>query len=241
MTARGLLIANEVIEGTDWIRRDPSAFWQPGERGTRPRAKTITQIVGHWTAGEAGAKRFDDDGPFVVRGMKARRSRKTGELMRVGIHFVIGACAEDDLEATVWQTADPGRVAVSHVARGFVNARSIGVEVVSAGKPGELDTRERPRARVPLLGQTVEVLRFYPGQLRAWRRLAETLAALDGRGGIRIPRRVPEQLGSKRMTLPQLRRWQGALEHLHVGPSKVDAAGLLVGALLDAGWEAVRP
>lgn len=238
--ARGLLIADELVDGADWIRRDPDAWWDVGERGTRKRADVVDQLVGHWTGGEATTRSYDDDGPRVVHGMKART--RDGRPLNVGIAFVIGACGADDLEAPVWQTADPGRVATVHVGRGEVNARSIGVEVVSAGMPGRTDVRERPRVRVPLLGKITEVLRFYPGQLRAWRRLAETLASLDGRGGIRIPRHVPERLGARRLTLREIRRWQGALEHLHVpGTTKRDAGGLLVDALLDAGWEAVRP
>lgn len=242
MIDRGLLIADELVDGTDWIRRDPSAWWDVGERGTRARAAVVDQLVGHWTGGEATTRSYDDDGPHVVRAMKSRINPRTSKPLNVGIHFVIGACAADDPIAPVWQTADPGRVATVHVGRGEVNARSIGVEVVSAGMPGRTDVRERPRVRVPLLGKITEVLRFYPGQLRAWRRLAETLASLDGRGGIRIPRHVPEPLGARRLTLREIRRWQGALEHLHVpGTTKRDAAGMLVDALLDAGWEAVRP
>src|SRR5690606_30991535 len=185
----------------------------PTERGTRRREPTIDLLVGHWTGGEATTRRYDDDGPHVVRGMRARK-RRDGSPLNVGIHFVIGACDPEDEIAPVWQTADPGECATVHLGKGWLNARSIGVEVVSAGLPGKTDVRERPRVRVPLLGKVTEVLRFYPGQLRAWRQLAETLVALDGRGGVRIPRHVPETLACRRFTVPEAKRWRGAMEHL---------------------------
>lgn len=240
-SSSGLIIAGELVPGTDWIRRDPSAWWRCGERGTRRRADTIDLLVGHWTGGEATLRSYDDDGPHVVRSMKGRK-RADGRPLNVGIHFVIGACDHEDEIAPVWQTADPGEVATVHVGQGWINARSIGVEVVSAGRPGPADVRSRPRLAVPLLGKAETVLAFYPGQLRAWVRLAETLAALDGRGGICIPRHVPETLACRRFTVPEAKRWRGAMEHLHCpGTTKRDAGGLLVEALLDAGWEAVRP
>lgn len=237
----GLVIAGELVPGTDWIRRDPSAWWARGDRGTRRREPRVDLLVGHWTGGEATLRSYDDDGPHVVRAMKARK-RRDGTPLKVGIHFVIGACEDDAPIAPVWQTADPGEVATVHLGRGWLNARSIGVEVVSAGMPGRTDVRDRPRLHVPLLGAIRTVLAFYPGQLAAWVRLAETLAALDGRAGIAIPRHVPEPLGSRRLTVREARRWRGAMEHLHAPRTrKTDAGGLLVDALLDAGWEAVRP
>lgn len=230
----GLLIADELVEGTDWIRRDPSAWWAPRERGTRARAYTTDMLVGHWTAGHA---RTVEAGPRVVRSMKARR-RPDGTPLVVGIHFVIG------WDGKVWQTADLTTATV-HVGRGPTNARSVGVECCWPGTARQADRLGVPgnveRVTVTVAGRPVDVLLPSPALLAAWVRLAETLAALDGRGGVRIPRRVPEPL-TGRLSGAQARRWQGALEHLHVpGTTKIDAAGLLVGALLDAGWEAVRP
>lgn len=248
--ARGLVIAGELVPGTDWIRRDP-AFWWTSGRGTRPRARAVDLLVGHWTAGEAGVRDpdgprgplgpYDDDGPRVVRAMRSRL-RADGSPMSVGITFVVGACDHGDEWAPVWQTMDPGLVGAVHVGMGSINARSIGVEVVSAGLPGRFDARERPRVRVPVLGRMLEVLRFYPGQLRSWIALAETLAALDGRGGIRIERRVPAPLATRRMTRVEVARYSGAMEHLHVPTTKkIDAGGLLLEALAGAGWALTRP
>jgi hypothetical protein len=241
MIERGLVIAGEVVAGTEWCVRDSSAWWAEGERGTRPRAPKTDVLVGHWTGGEASVRSVDDDGPFVVRGMKAR-VRPDGSPMDVAIHFVIGACSPDDPIAQVWQTADPGLVACVHVGKRWINARSIGVEVVSAGLPGSLDLRHRPTVHVALLGKMQKVLAFFPGQVRAWVRLADTLAALNGRGGIAIPARVPAFSAARRFSLAEARRWAGAMEHCSVpGGTKKDAGGLLIDALADVGWERAQP
>lgn len=240
---RGLLIAGEVIPGTDWVRRDPRYWWTSG-RGTRPRARVVDLLVGHWTAGEAGTRdpdgaapltEYDDDGPRVVRVMRSRK--RNGRPLNVGIHFVIGACDPSESYAPIWQTADPGEVATVHLGTGTLNARSIGVEVVSAGLPGPLDHRSRPRVRVPLLGRQQEVLAFFPGQLRTWVALAEAVARLEGRAGVHLPRRVPSFGAERRFSAAEARGYAGAMEHLHSPRTrKIDAGGLLVAALRDAGW-----
>lgn len=242
---RGLVIAGEVVPATEWIRRDPAHWWSSG-RGTRRRAETVDLLVGHWTAGEAGTRdhdgdgpltAYDDDGPRVVRVMRGRKNGRTGAPLNVGIHFVIGACDPASDFAPIWQTADPGLTATVHLGSGWINARSIGVEVVSAGLPGPADVRRRPRARVPLLGREVEVLRFYRGQIATWVALAELLAALDGERGIRIPRVVPAFGADRRFTAEELRGYAGAMEHLHApGTRKIDAGGTLIAALAAAGW-----
>ena len=240
--ARGLVIADEIVPGTERILRDPSAWFAPDDHGCRARAELVDVLGGHWTAGEAGIGSYDDDGPRVVRGMRARTKDDGVTPLDVSIHFVIGACADDAEQATIWQTADPGLTACCHIGDRRIGRRSVGVEVVSAGMPGRLDLRGRPRATVPLLGRVRTVLRFYPGQLRAWLWLAETLAALDGRGGIRIPRRVPAFGASRRMTIREARGYAGALEHLHAPrTTKSDAGGLLVDALAGIGWERTQP
>lgn len=234
---RGLVIDGDVIPGTDWVLRDPRAWFTPGARGTRPRAAFIDVLVGHATGGEAGVGSIQDDGPFVFDVLRSRVTA-SGRPLQCGIHFVIGACAREDAEALVWQTADPGMTATTHVGLGSVNRRSIGVETVSALFPGPLDRRQRPQVSVPLLGRIQRVLSFFPGQLRAWRRLAETLADLNGRGGISIPRQIPRELGARRLTRDGIAAFRGAVEHLHMpGTKKLDAGGLLVAELAAAGWK----
>jgi hypothetical protein len=241
----GILVHGHLLEGTDWCRRDEkNAWWKPGEFGTRPRAPKIDLLTGHWTAGEAGAGSYEDDGPVVVRNMKSRMSRtRPGQRLQVSVQFVIGACAPDAEYAHVWQAMDLGTSAATHVGRGEINARSIGVEVVSAGMPGSADVRKRPRVKRKLVGREYTVLSFYPGQLRSWLRLANALCGACLPGNILIPRQVPVVGGTDggllahRMTLSQLRRWSGAMEHLHMdNTTKLDGGTLLIEHLLQNGW-----
>lgn len=251
MIAHGLLIDGTVVPGTDWILRDSAAWWEVGERGTIRRASLIDLLIFHWSAGEAGLRdpdgpdlpltEYDDDGVRLVAAMKDRK-HDDGSPMSVAIAFGIGACDPDDRFANVWQCCDIGRVACTHVARAW-NPRSVGVEIISAGmpdKPGarkRFDLRRRPRITVPLIGQERQVLRFFDGQIRSAIRLAEMLAALDGHGGIRIPRRVPASLATRRLSEREAARWKGAGEHcLSPWTNKLDAGGQVMTALEDAGW-----
>jgi len=261
----GLLIAGEVLSGTDWCQRDSRAWWDPESKARhskwkgaealdryqlRPRADKIDVLVGHWTAGEAGTRSYADDGMRVVEVMKRRESRKRpGQRLRASAQFIIGACEPYTEFAPVWQTMDLANGwAATHVGRGPVNARSIGVEVVSAGLDGLANSRDREEVAVFLLGRR-NVLEFYPGQLRSWVRLANALSGSCLPGGIEIPRSVPaepvdegtHQPLSRRFTKKELRRWSGAMEHyLMDNTNKVDAGTLLLQALLDDGW-APRP
>lgn len=222
----GLLVGDEVIPGTEWIRRDPRAWWSHGERGTRKRAAETNLLVGHWTAGHPHTG--ESAGPRVVRAMKARK-RADGSMMEVGITFVIS------WDGLCWQTA-PLDTAMVHAGRA-INPRSIGVECCWPGtaKWARRLGYEPETARVLIGGRRVEVMLPSAALLTTWVRLAETLAGLDGLGGVRIPRRaIPD---TRRLTARQQRQWTGAQEHAHVSSSrKIDAAGLLVGALIEAGW-----
>lgn len=221
---RGALIGGEVLSGSDWILRDPDRWWSPGDFGTRKKAEITTVLTGHWTAGEAGGTRLLDrggaHGPRVFDVMKNRKSRKTGKPLNVSVAFVIGAPhdPDDPGEADVFQFMDPGLVAGVHVGRGWFNAKSIGVEVVSGGLPGKTDSRKRPTVEIPdMLGKTREALIFYPAQIRAWKRLAEMLSGKSLPGGIEIPRHCPAEDGKlltdRRFTNREARAWEGVHEH----------------------------
>jgi hypothetical protein len=186
--------------------------------------------------------------------MRNRVSRRTGKPLNVGVHFVVGACDPEAEFAPTWQLADPGLVATTHLGLGWLNARSVGVEVVSAGVPGPANSRGRREILTPLFGRSRRFLEFFPGQLRSWVRLADALAAGSLPGGIQIPRRVPRDVDgmlpgapprvmtARRFSEDEARLWSGAAEHyLTPGTKKIDAAGLLIGALADAGWRIEVP
>lgn len=245
--SHGLRIGSTVVPGTEWIIRDDRAWWNLGDYATRQRAQRPTILCGHWTAGTAGAKTPDDDGPVVYNVMKNRPSRvlPPPAKMQVSIHFVIGA------DGKCWQTMDPLTTVALHVGMGSLNSRSVGVEVVNPGTALTLRSSERvprdvithrmlPTAKLPN-GRKVRQLAFYPAQIAAWVRLANLLS-----DHLPIPRRVPSgadgDLEIDRFTRKEAARWAGAMEHYHVTTStKLDAGTQLLRALMADGWATSIP
>lgn len=249
MVERGLVLGGLVVPDTDWIIRDPAAWWHPNDpdRCARPRGEHQVEILcAHWTAGEAGSRRADDDGPFVYRVMRNRPSMKVpGQKLRVSIHFVIGASGD------VWQTADPMTTVAMHVGTTDINSRSIGVEIVNKGAAPALRERPRKILRHIVAGVKTRQLAFYDAQLRAYVDLAELLVEHIAT----LPRQIPSERTlapfsdtitrrplTKRFTRPQSRRWRGAMEHyLDHATHKLDAGTQTLRALADAGWAQVDP
>ena len=209
---RGILVNGDVLPGTERAMRDPDAWWQAGERGTRLRGGLpADRLVGHWTAGHP--RTGPTAGPRVVAAMRSRK-RPDGSPLDVGIHFVLG------WDGLIWQTADLG-IATTHVGHRAINRRSVGVECCW---PGTVTQAERLGVEVEhaavgiARGQRVRCLAPSAELLDAWRWLWDALTQAR-HPAIAIPR----QRGS-------LERG-GAMEHCDVPGTKVDAAGLLVGAL----------
>jgi hypothetical protein len=214
--AQGIVVDGTVLPGTGRVTRDSKAWWAPGNVGCRPRKGHVASLlVGHWTAGNpltgpgTGAK--------VVRSMKARLSKDKSRPLDVGVHFVIG------WDGLVWQTCDLA-LATTHVGYRPVILRSVGVETCWPGSMkqakalGVAGKEVIGRAR----GARVRCLEPSPELLAAWTWLAETLAGAQ-HPALAIPRR-----------LAKTTKEAGALEHRDMpATTKVDAAGLLVGAL---GW-----
>lgn len=246
-----LIIADKRVEFPDHERirdgREVGAWWARNEFGTGPRAGDTDILTVHWTAGEAGTKdpdgagpltQYDDDGPRVVRGMKARESKKRpGQKLQVSIPFVLGACDPHADMCPIWQTMDLAWNSAVHVGDRGVNRRSLAFEVVNSGEHGgPLDVRNREFHVEHYLGQDIEVANFFKGQMNAIAWLARVLsshaeqtslglALRDAR--IVIPRQVPVRRGdllAERFTPRQMRAWKGVMEHFHVpGTTKIDA------------------
>lgn len=79
-------------------------------------APTKDILCFHWTAGSGR-------GDTVVRRMKKRRSKTTGDLLRIGVHLVV------DPDGSIRQYADLAHSTI-HVGWRDVYRRSVGVEVV---------------------------------------------------------------------------------------------------------------
>jgi hypothetical protein len=253
----GIAVGGQIVQGTERVIRDLTlsddarlrgrmrAYWGPGEFGTMARAPVMDGAIGHWTGGEAGAKSYEDDGPWAVSGTKLRKAKSGGPL-KAAYHFVIGACAPDATTTTIWQSCDLTQACV-HVGLRSVYRRMVGIEIVNAGLPGEGNVRDRPELRRMVAGRMTTVLAYYPAQLAAWVWLMNVLSrsALVRQARIEIPQQVPctrSQLPlGRRFTEAEQRAWKGAQEHFLVpGTTKLDGGTQLMEALLREGsWSGI--
>jgi hypothetical protein len=126
VTARGALYRGQIIPGSDFILRDPSAWFAPetDPDDVEPRAasEVQTQATAHWTGGHCitgprTARR-------VIHSMRARL-RENGEPMSVSIGFVAG------WDGQIWQTADLSMRTI-HAGRRF-NRAGPGIECTWPG------------------------------------------------------------------------------------------------------------
>jgi hypothetical protein len=154
-----------------------SVGWRPDGRNcfdtsTPAKCAAVKDIlVGHWTAGTGR-------GDTVVSRMKRRRSKTTGEPLRIGVHLVV------DPDGSIRQYADLAHSTI-HVGWREAYRRSIGVEVV--GGPGAPFTPEQndairyiidwltsysgPELSIPRVA--APMTRFTPAQQRAFRGVQE--------------------------------------------------------------------
>lgn len=224
---RGIVVAGQVVPGTEWVLRDSAAWWSWDNPPDRPdlrsrHGKPATLLVGHWTGGNP--RTGPTTGHRVVSAMRARK-REDGSPMDVSIHFVIG------WDGMTWQTCDLATATV-HVGRG-INDRSIGVETCWPGTADQarklgMDGVEETRT---VKGRKVACVRPSDELVAAWVRLANTLAPAAGPllpGLVEIPRQTAKGSG-----MPIA----GAGEHWCApATTKVDCASYLLDALRAAGW-----
>jgi hypothetical protein len=227
--ASGIVHGGRVIGGTEWVLRDPSAWWDLTSSDVRPRnGHRPRLIVGHWGGGRhhvgPGAARK------MVANMNARR-REDGSDMSVSCGFVIS------WDGLCWQTADLDTATI-HVGSRPVISRSIGVEIAWCGY--ESQARRLGIDGVHILprvvdGQRLRVVRPSDAIVETWARLCDTLATVCG-----IPRVLPPT-STALLSAAELAQQEGAIEHMTLGgPQKRDAAGLLIEALAARGWASAR-
>jgi hypothetical protein len=151
--------------------------WRPDGRNcfdakTPAKCAPVKDILlGHWTAGTGR-------GDVVAGRMKRRRSKTTGELLRIGVHLII------DPDGSIRQYADLAHSTI-HVGWREAYRRSIGVEVV--GGPGApftaaqddairyiidwVTSYDGPELQVPRVA--APMTRFTPAEQRAFRGIQE--------------------------------------------------------------------
>lgn len=213
---RGILVGGEVLPNTERVIRDSEAWWAEPSDDVYPRkGYRVDRIVGHWTAGHART------GPTAGRKLyqaMASRKRDDGEPMDVSVHFGIS------WDGMIWQLADLSSACI-HVKR-RVNLGSIGVENMWPGTMRQAAKLGMPAAHAVIgtaRGQRIECYPPSDEMIEAWRWVVHTLTHAQ-----HPLLAIPYQRGGMERA--------GVLEHCDItGPkqTKVDAAGLLVGAL---GW-----
>lgn len=182
-------------------------------RGARRRTKEIDLFVVHWTGGE-------NEPPAMFRTLERRE---------LGIEFAITREETTPGYSTIYQFCDP--IAVDTFDAGYVNRRSMGVEIVNYGwrNPRKLwlipkRGKERDRYKTSWGKRNPTYARFYPHQLHTLLALANTV--IDS-GVTRIERQVPRIVGQadmirRTMTRPEVAEFRGVLGHNHISAKKAD-------------------
>jgi N-acetyl-anhydromuramyl-L-alanine amidase AmpD len=172
--------------------------FEPGSCGARRRTAPCTLGVLHWTGGEGS-------GEQVHRVLAARG---------LSIHFCV------DPEGTIYQYADPARVACAHAGRG-ANDLSWGVEVscygfTVGGRPPPVVARDREEYETTIHGRRARVADFRPAQYAALDVLCDVLS-----GTLGIPRAVwPGP--AERVPWARLKAFHGIVGHMHISTRKLD-------------------
>lgn len=222
--ARGLVIGGAVVPGTEWIRRDPRAWWAPADSNdVRPRdGHRVTLALGHWGGGR---HLVGEDAALAMYRAIEGRVRGDGSDMAVSCGLVIA------WDGGTWQTADLLDATI-HVGDRRTYLRSVGIETAWCGTVaqarklgiavGATVTGEARGARVQCVAPSAELV-------ASWRRLIDTLTRIE-HPAVAIPR-----VAAPYVERPRRGPEAGVCEHRDVPSAleKIDAAGLLAGAL---GW-----
>lgn len=225
--AEGIVVGGVVLPGTEWVLRDPHAWFAPDYADAPPRKYwPITQMVFHWTGGMPHTSA--DAAQTVVRNMKARL-RVDGTEMSVSCHFVVS------WDGVVFQVCDLARMAI-HAGR-VLNRDGIGIEQCWPGTERQM-MKLRANGYVQRRfadGNELDCMRPSEAMINASCRLAEALVVAPASARIQIPRVVPAS--TKRMRSRAAASFRGACEHVHSpGSKKLDCAGYVIDALAARGW-----
>jgi hypothetical protein len=192
---------------------DHGISFAPGEGFNKKRTHKIDLVVWHWTGGE-------QEPPAMAEVLKTRG---------YGVEFAIARTG------VIYQFADP--LEVDTADAGGVNARSVGVEIVSYGMRLSAQGWKPPKAgtgrtvhRVRLHAVSVDVAAFYPEQLTAARALADGLSR-----ALEIPRVVPVNnegvATAKQLSAADLAAFKGHVGHYHLSRQKCDPGPDFMGEL----------
>ena len=175
-----------------------------GNNKRRQPDQQIDLFVVHWTGGFGDAERL-----FRVL------ERRT-----LGVEFFI------DYDGAIFQFCDP--VEVNTADAGYVNPRSVGVEVRCAGFPSKDSRRHRddqPHYRGTIRGRTLRMVDFTEAQHESLLWLIDTIRiAHDPQ--IVIPRKIPRDDDGtplrRTMTRAEVRNFAGVIGHFHISKRKTD-------------------
>jgi len=174
-----------------------------GARRRHPKG-VIDLFVWHWTGGE-------NDVETLFRVLDNRE---------LGVEFAI------DHVGVIWQFCDP--ILVDTFDAGFVNARSIGCEIVNYGfrgtgrePPGEMG-KLRDTYFTTLRGKRRKFARFFPAQINAAVALANAVSAVVPTIPKCIPLSEDGTLLTETMSRREVRNWSGHLGHYHINEGKSD-------------------
>lgn len=215
-----------IVGGKHWALRVPGErtpivlTWHdhgisfvPGEGHNKKRKQKIDLVVWHWTGGEG-------EPPAMAAVLKNRG---------YGVEFAIARTG------VIYQFCDPLEVDTADAAG--VNARSVGIEIVSYGMrqstPGWMAPKAgiaRKVSTVAIHGVPCHVAAFNSDQLAAARALADGLSR-----ALNIPRKVPvtvKGVPTAGLLSPgELAQFKGHVGHYHISRQKCDPGPDFMGEL----------
>jgi hypothetical protein len=218
-----------IVGGKEWPCRSRTILWtdsglefKAGDGGRRRHPKIrIDLLCLHWTGSENSIQQL----------------YRTLDSRELGVEFAI------DREGIVWQFCDP--MTVDTFDAGYVNARSVGVEIVNYGfvahgrePPGDW-MQTRGVYECELRGKRRAFARFLLPQLGAALSLADTLTAAIPT----ITRRVPTEDGhliTETMTPREVQNYSGLIGHYHVSEAKSDPGTEIFDHLMANGYGVAR-